>query len=73
MYIKIKVVPGAKTEKFEQEDEDTFAVSVREPAERNRANRRVLELVARHFARPLGKVKIVTGHHSRSKIVVIDN
>jgi uncharacterized protein YggU (UPF0235/DUF167 family) len=72
MYIKVRATPGAKKEKFEPEGEDTFAAAVREPAERNLANGRILDLVANHFAIPRSKVKIVTGHHSRSKIISVD-
>ena len=72
MYLKVRVVPGSKKESFVQENDDIFAISVREPAERNMANDRVCELVARHFNISRSKVKIVTGHHSRSKILAVD-
>ena len=51
---------------------DHFEISVREAAERNLANGRVLELVARHFKLPVGKVRIISGHHSPSKILSVD-
>ena len=72
MYIKIRVTPDAKVEKFAQKTKDHFTISVREPAERNLANGRVLELVARHFKLPVGKVRIISGHHSPSKILNVD-
>lgn len=72
MYIKVHVQAGAKKEVFEKESEDHFAVSVKEPAERNMANRRVLELVARHFGISPGKVRIINGHHSPSKLLSVD-
>jgi len=71
MYIKVKVSAGVKKEAFSELGKDSFAVSVREPAERNLANTRVRELVARHFGLPVGKIKIVSGHHSPSKILSI--
>lgn len=52
-----------------QKTKDHFEVSVRELAERNLANRRIIELVARHFKLPVGKVRIISGHHSPSKIL----
>lgn len=72
MYIKIRVTAGAKEEKFVQKTKDHFTVSVREVAERNLANGRVLELMARHFKLPKGKVRIISGHHSPSKILNVD-
>ena len=72
MYIKIRVTPDAKEEKFCQKTKDHFTISVREEAERNLANGRVLELVARHFKLPVGKVRIISGHHSSSKILNVD-
>jgi uncharacterized protein YggU (UPF0235/DUF167 family) len=73
MYIKIKVTPNAKKESFVKISEDHFEVSVKEKAERNMANARVRELVAQHFSIPIGKAKLVSGHHSPSKIFSIDN
>lgn len=41
---------------------------LREPAERNLANKRAKELVAEIYEVPTGKVRQVTGHQSPSKI-----
>jgi len=71
MYIKVKVTPGAKKEKFEQIREDQFKVSVKEPAKMNMANRRVIELVARHFNLPKKKVRLITGHRALNKILSV--
>ena len=71
MFIKAKVIAGAKKETFEAHGSDSFKISVKEPAERNMANRRVLELVARHFKVSVGEVRLVNGHHSPSKILSI--
>lgn len=72
MYIKLRVQAGSKKETFEKVSEDHFVVAVKEKAERNMANGRVVELVARHFGIPLGKVRIINGHHSPSKILSVD-
>ncbi|HEY4511628.1 MAG TPA: DUF167 domain-containing protein [Candidatus Paceibacterota bacterium] len=73
MYIKIKVTPKAKEESFEKVSDDTFVVKVKEPAERNLANERVIALVREHFHVPLGKAtRIISGHHSPHKIISID-
>ncbi len=69
MYIRVRVAAGAKRESFEPSSEDSFLVSVKEPAEQNRANKRVLELVAEHFGIEPKQIRIVSGHHSPGKIL----
>lgn len=71
-YIHVKVRAGAGKEAFKKKSEDHFEISVREKAERNMANGRVLELVAMHFKVPVNKVRIVNGHHHPSKLVLIE-
>ncbi|MHB1163030.1 MAG: DUF167 domain-containing protein [Minisyncoccota bacterium] len=70
MYIKVFVTPGAKREKVEETGE-TLLIAVREPAMGNRANDRVREIVAMRLHVPLGKVRILTGHRSRAKMLSI--
>ncbi|MFZ2167475.1 MAG: DUF167 domain-containing protein [Minisyncoccia bacterium] len=70
MYIKIFVTPGAKRESVEEKG-DALAIAVREPATGNRANDRVRELVALRLGAPLGKVRILTGHRSRAKMISV--
>lgn len=69
MYVKVVVTPGAKRERVSKVKETEFHITVREPAERNLANTRIRELIAREFGVPLSKVRLMTGHHSRGKIV----
>lgn len=71
MMLKVFVTPSAKREGVEEKKDGILAVSVREPAARNLANERVRALLALRFAVPLGKVRILTGHHARSKVVSI--
>lgn len=72
MYIHVKVTAGSKKESWKKKSEDHFEISVKEKAERNMANARVLELVAKHFKVPLKKVRIVNGHRHPSKLLVVD-
>ena len=71
MYIKVRVVAGAKKEKFEKISKDHFKISVKEPAKQNLANRRVVELIAGHFHIPAKQARIISGHTSPSKILSI--
>lgn len=68
MYIKVEVRPGSKQEKISKTGADSFLVFVREKAERNMANKRVLELIREQFFGRRVLVKIVSGHQSQSKI-----
>lgn len=72
-YVHVKVTAGARKESFKKINEDHFAISVREKAERNLANTRVLELIAEHFKIPQSKVRIVNGHHHPSKLLIIED
>lgn len=72
MYLKVIVSPGARREKVEEKGE-TLVILVREPASGNRANTRVREIVAARVGKPVGKVRILTGHHSRVKMISINS
>lgn len=72
MYIKVRAKTKAKKEELVVKKPDHFEVSVKEKAERNMANERIIELVASHFVIPVGKVRIVSGHHSPSKILSVE-
>lgn len=72
MYIRVRVVAGVKKEKFAQTSDDHFEIWTKEKAERNMANKRVLALIAQHFAVPVGKVKIVNGHHHPTKLLSVE-
>lgn len=72
-YIHVKVVAGAKKESFKIKSEDHFEISVKEKAERNQANTRVLALVALHFNVSTKKVRIINGHQSHSKLLLVDS
>lgn len=71
MYIKVRVTVGARAESFEKVKESHYVASVREKAKRNMANARVIELVAAEFGISPGAVRIVSGHHSPSKLLSI--
>lgn len=70
MYLKIKAIPGSKEEKVEQLKEDEYRIWVKVPAENNAANGRVLELIRQIF--PGTSVRLVSGHHSPSKIFSVN-
>ncbi len=72
MYIRAKVFAGARKESFKQINEDHFEISVKEKAVQNLANDRVIELFSLHYNLPNNKVRIVNGHRSPTKLLVVD-
>ncbi len=72
MYIKVKAVPLSKKESIKKVSVDTFVICVKEPAERNLANKRIIEVLTEEFMVSYGKVRIISGHRSKSKILSID-
>lgn len=70
MYLKLKVIPDSKIEKVEKVKDDEYRMWVKAPAEMNRANTRVLEIMREMH--PNKRVRLVSGHTSPSKIVSID-
>ncbi len=73
MYLRVEVVPDARREEVTEGKNGMLVLRVKEPAEQNRANDRVRELVAERLMLPVQKVRILTGHHSRIKMLTIDN
>jgi len=72
MYVRVAVTPGAKKERVEARGEDELLIAVKEPAERNLANKRVIEIVAAEYGVRTGAVRIISGHHSPRKILSVD-
>jgi uncharacterized protein YggU (UPF0235/DUF167 family) len=72
MYIKVKVEAGAKREVVTKKSENTYMISVKEPAERNLANNRIREIMASLLGVSTKNIRIISGHQSPSKILSIN-
>ena len=70
MYIKLRVLTKSKKEEIEKISDDTFRVYVKEEAEMNLANNKVLKLMKEYFK--TNDVRLVSGHHSPSKIIFVE-
>ncbi|MEW5950303.1 MAG: DUF167 domain-containing protein [Elusimicrobiota bacterium] len=70
-YIKVKVKTEEKEYSIKKKKEDSFELSIKEPAENNRANKALIEVMAKYLNLPENKVTIVKGHTSPSKILGI--
>ena len=72
MYIRVHAIPGAKKESVTKESETVFYIAVKEPAEQNLANKRIREILTQELGVSSAQVRMLTGHHSRSKIYSIE-
>ena len=71
MYLKVNITTSAKKELISKKSPDYFDISVKEKAEENKANIRMLEILAEHFKIPKNKIRIIKGHHRRHKLLLI--
>lgn len=72
IYIKATVATGVKKESILAKKPDHFEISVKEKAEKNMANKKVIELLASYFKLSEKKIRIVNGHHHPHKLLVVD-
>jgi len=70
MIIKVKVKTNAKVEKI-VEKEDLLEISVKEQPIEGKANKKIIELLSKHFKIPKNKIEIKKGLKSKIKIVEI--
>lgn len=70
MIIHVKVKPGSKEERLEKISETEYIVSLKERAEDGRANRRLINLLAKEFSTNFQSINI-KNPKSRNKIVEV--
>jgi uncharacterized protein YggU (UPF0235/DUF167 family) len=70
MYIHVRIKTKQKIELIEKISETKYIVSVKEEARQNRANMRMIEMIKDYCN--VSTVKIVSGHHSPSKLLSIE-
>lgn len=68
--INVKVIPKSSRESIELKD-DVYRVKVHNPPENGEANRRVIELLAKHFTTAKSNLEIISGETSRHKRVLV--
>lgn len=70
MKITVKVIPNAKHNQIDEVD-GVFLVRVTASPTQGKANKAVIELLAKHFKISKSEVDIIKGLASRTKIVAI--
>jgi hypothetical protein len=71
MLIRVHVTPNAKQVSISKVDESVFEVRIDERAVHDRANKRLLEIMAKYLGVPKSKVFIVRGAKTRDKIIEV--
>lgn len=69
IYIKVNVRPDSKKESIRKQANGRLIINVKEPAEDNRANDRILEIVRKLY--PNQPLKIISGHHAPNKTILV--
>ena len=72
MYVVARVYPACRKEVVRKISPDTYEIMVREPAQGNRANRRVQAIIADMYDTPIADLKLLIGHRSPKKVFVIN-
>ena len=70
MYIKVRVIAGAKSERVLKETKDHFVISVKEKARAGEANRRILAIISEIYHTK--NVRIISGHQSPGKLLAVE-
>ena len=68
MNIKVKVIANSKENKIENLG-DFYKVHLKEKAEKGKANKSLIELLAEHFKKKKGQIRILSGMTSNIKII----
>jgi len=71
--LTIRVRAGAKQERIEALSDDVLKVWVTAPPEHERANQRVITLLADYLDVPKRTIHIMHGHHTSTKIIEISD
>ena len=72
MYIRVHVTPGSKKEQVTKSSDTEFHMRVREEAQQNMANKRVIVLLSQIFNVATSQIHLLTGHRSSTKMFSID-
>ena len=71
MRISVRVTPGAAKPGIYRIEDREFKVKVKSPPEKGKANKEVIERLAKFFNVSKSRVSIISGHTSRKKTVEI--
>src|SRR4051812_41488749 len=70
--IAIRVVPNARANRIEQAEDGTLRLRLHAPAVEGKANEAVRRFIAERLSAPRHTVQILSGEHSRSKVIAVE-
>jgi uncharacterized protein (TIGR00251 family) len=70
--LNVKVQPRSRKQEITRLGANEYRIRVTSPPSRGEANKAVCKLIAAHWNIPLSRVKIISGHKSRNKVVSIE-
>jgi len=71
MFLKVKVFTSAKKDEIVKLKDDEFEIRVKEKAEKGKANRAVIKVLANYFKVDELEIRLVKGFKERNKIFEI--
>ncbi|MGC9310531.1 MAG: DUF167 domain-containing protein [Candidatus Aenigmatarchaeota archaeon] len=71
MEVRIRVVPNASKDEVIEEPDGSLKVRVAARAVEGKANRAVIEVLAKHFGIRKNKIEILRGEKGREKVVSV--
>lgn len=69
IYVKAKI--RAKETRIKKLDDVHYEIAVKEPPSDGRANKAIIDALAEYLEIPRSRVKIISGHTSRQKILEV--
>ncbi len=70
MLYQVKATPNSKRASVVQEG-NTLNAKIDAPPREGKANRRLLEILSKHFEVGQNRIRIISGHMSRNKVVEV--
>ena len=72
MRIVVKVIPRARKRKIKKQSDGIYKIKVVSPPVDGKANKEVIDIVAKEFGIKTSKVRILRGEKTREKLIEID-
>ena len=73
MKIQVKVKPNSKQQTIKITADGTFIVSLKSPPVDGKANKELIELLAKKFNLSKSEITIKSGLSARNKLIIINN
>jgi uncharacterized protein (TIGR00251 family) len=71
MRIKVKVKPNTGRNELKKISDDFFEARVSVPPEKGKANKRVIELLSKHFKISKSRINLISGYTFKEKVFEI--